>query len=236
MLVASDFSLINAQAVIYTPEISAFSMSNFLACVLGEYAGRYDGDVQTIPLPETAPLEIPRVILQSKDGILRLDASPSRVNSVLTDNILASKSPEEVVAACTDVLKHYAEATEVRINRLALVVTWMHKTESSANFLVEQFCKPELKATIFQKSENFELHSHEKVTLKSFPTNSWIRCKTTELVTEDISKKIIAVEQDINTLSEEESRIFTTEEISEYFQLALFEINRFLEFYFPNLN
>jgi len=235
MLIASDFNLVNAQAVIFTPDYTAFSVPKFLACILGKYAGLYDGNVQTIPLPEQAPPDIPRVILQSKSETLKLQASPSRVDSLL-NNVLANKSPEEVFAACTKVLEHYTQATEAQINRLALVFTWMHKKESSARLLIERFCKPELQTTIFNKSQSFEVHSHEKTTLGDFSTNIWMRCKTAELVTGNNSKQIIAIEQDINTLEEEATHIFTINEISKYFQTASLEMNRLLELYFPASN
>lgn len=237
MLIASDFNLVTAQTVVFTPEYAAFSVPKLLACVLGKYAELYDGDVQTIPLPELSPPDFPRVILQSQDGNWRLQASPSTVSSFssfFANTASAGKKPEEIVDKCTEVLTHYLKTTEARVNRIALVFTWMHKTESSAHLLIEKFCKPELQASIFNKSQNFEVHSYEKTDLGSFSTNVWMRCKTAELMTGDGLKQIIAIEQDINTLTEETTHIFSVEEILEYVQLALFEMNRLLQLYFPN--
>lgn len=237
MLKASDFIVFNAQAIIFTSDYLAFSVPKFLSFILGKYAELYNGNVQTIPLPESAPAEFPRIILQSKDEVFRLEASPSRINFIGENNILSyNKSPKEVITTCTEVLKYYAQAPTVEINRLALVVTWVHNTESSAQLLVEKFCKPELQASIFHQAQNFEVHSYEKSTLEKFSTNVWIRCKATDLITENNSKKIIMIEQDINTSIEEINHIFTIEEISEYFDLALTELNRLLELYFPNSN
>lgn len=237
MLKASDFFTVIFQTTIFTPDVSAFSAPKLLATILGKYAQRYNGNVQALPLPEGTPPEFPRVILQSSDGAFKLEASPARVNSFLMQPIESQVASEEgIVTSCVEVLEHYVRETEMQVNRLALVLTRVYKTENPAQLLIERFCKPELKGTIFENSENFEIHNHQQFQIKDFSINNWVRCKTATLIFPEGSVPAVVVEQDLNTLAVEiEQPRFTYEDIRSYFQQALEEAKNTLYLYFPDV-
>jgi hypothetical protein len=234
MLRATDFHIANFQSIIFTPDVSAFSVPKTLAAILGKYAHRYDGSVQSLPLPDDIPQEVPRVILQSKDGIYRLDVSPARVSSYWIRADEKQAEPEDIVSSCVEVLEDYVRGMEVQVSRLALVLTRVYRTENPAELLVERFCQHELQGVLFNNSENFEIHNHKRLQLKDFSVNAWIRCKTAGWVVDNSLVSGVLVEQDLNTLAEEvEQRRFTTEEISSYFQNASMEAETTLQLYFP---
>lgn len=234
MLKAQDFSTAVYQATIFTPDTSVFSAPKLLATILGKYAHRYNGSVQALPLPENIPLEIPRVILQSSDGLFKLEASPARVNSLFMQNVESLVEPKDLFSTCFEVLEHYVENTNMQVDRLALVLTRVHETENPAQVLIERFCKSELQS-IFIHSKNFEIHNHKQSQLKEFSVNSWIRCKTATLLYSNTETTGVVVEQDLNTLAREtEQRRFTSEDICIYFNQALQEAQDILQLYFPN--
>ncbi|MBD2776330.1 hypothetical protein [Iningainema tapete] len=165
MLRSKDLNIAIAQLVIFTPNVSAFSAPKALALILGKYSHRYDGSVQALPLPEEIPQEVPRVVLQSKDGTYRMDVSPVRVTSYWMQASEAQVKLEDILSNSMEVLKHYVEGMETQVGRLALVLTRVCKAENPAQLIVERFCKPELQTTIFNKSENFEIHNQKTIEL-----------------------------------------------------------------------
>jgi len=234
MLRASDFSTASVQLAAFTPEPSEFSASNVLAAVLGKYANLYDGVVQALPLPENAPLEIPRVILQSKNGAFRLEAAPLRIACYwIVDDSLETE-PGKGFLTCLDVLEQYLKSTNIQVYRLALVLNRIYKNQNPASQIVEQFCKPGLQASLFKESKKFELHDHKEAQLQSFSVNSWVRFKSAQLVSENSVEPVLLIEQDTNTLAEETWQRFTANQISEYFHLALENSEKTLQNYLPN--
>lgn len=234
MLKARNFFTAVYQATIFTPDTSAFSAPKFLATILGKYAHYYNGSVQALPLPENIPPEIPRVILQSNNGVFKLEASPARVNSLFMQNVESlAESDDLFINICVEVLEHYVRDTETQVSRLAMVLTRAHKTENPAQVLIERFCKSELQSVLFARSENFEIHNEKQIQLKEFTVNSWVRCKTATLLFPDSSVPGIVVEQDLNTLATEiEQRRFTSEDIRSFFKQALQEAQNVLNLYF----
>src|ERR1700730_323054 len=81
MLQANDFVMIQAQATIYTPGLN-LDTNRVVAKFLGDYADVFNGDPIMMPVPEGFPLaaEVCRFILQSRDGKLRLQVAPSRLD------------------------------------------------------------------------------------------------------------------------------------------------------------
>lgn len=236
MLKACNFSTIVYQATIFTPDTSTFSDSKFLATILGKYAHHYNGSVQALPLPTNIPPEIPRVILQSSNGAFRLEASPARVNSLFIQSVELPAGSEDLFdKICVEVLEHYVQETETPVNRLAMLLTRVYKTENPAQLLIERFCKAELQSVLFERSENFEIHNHKLVRIKDFSINSWIRCKTGTLNFSNNSVPGVIVDQDLNTLTTEiEQPKFTFEDIRSYFHQVLPEAQNVLQLYFPD--
>ena len=140
-----------------------------------------------------------------------------------------------MVSSCIEVLEHYIQGMELQVSRLALVLTRVYSTNNPAQLLVERFCKAELQSTLFDHSENFEIHNQKPLQLKDFSINSWTRCKTAGLLIDNRPVTAIIVEQDLNTLGEEvEQRRFTIEEIRSYFLVTSAEAEAILQLYFPN--
>jgi len=233
MLKASDFRLLSVQVALFFNDGKSFSQSSFLANMLGKYIARYDGAVQALPFSDTDPQEIPRVLLQSKDGQWRLQATLNRVDSFWNTRDL-SQDTAGIIDQCTEVVKYFAEATSnLQITRLALVLNRITQTEKAAQELIDRFCNDDSKRAPFNRSENFEIHNHKKYELKQthYMVNSWVRCKSA-LVIQPIQARAVIIEQDINTPEDIES-IFNLAKVEEFYQETQNEMNDILSIYFP---
>lgn len=240
MLKSSQFDLFSVQAVLFILEPKRFVQSSFLASVLGEFATRYNGPLQAIPLPDDAPLEIPRVILQSADGVWKMQAGPARIDSLWSSSQKDSNN-EDIVSQCMEVLVAYIrKSPSVRIIRLGLVINRIYETPNSADELIRHFCNSEAKEGPFRRSENFEIHNHKryKLSKSDIKVNSWVRCKAATLLEPGKSilssdgKHVILIEQDINILETNKSTI-QPKQIPTFYKEAEAEMSEILQLYFP---
>jgi len=231
MIKASQFGLFSVQTVIYTPDEARFSPPRILASILSAYVDRFDGPVTTIPLPDDAPSSLPRVMLQSRDGMWKLNASPSRIDSVWVASV-TQPSGAGAVVRCSEVLEAYVRSSGIRVGRLALVVVRACETSDAAQLLIERFCNERSQAAPFNRSANFEIHNHKRYRLQSVgrDINSWVRCRSGLLQ----QKPAVAVEQDLNTLEEElHQNTFDADAIRNHFDHAQAEAEAILRLYFP---
>jgi len=230
---SSDFTLAAVQAVIFTPDVAEFTVPTLLSRVLPVYATKFDGEIQAIPLPSDAPLEIPRVVLGSMNEEWKLSATPAR-----TDCLWSRKAEEEsgvdAVQECVDILVDYVKGGDIRVGRLALVLTRVHEVANAPQLLVQRFCNTASQKEPFNRSSNFEIHNHK---VYQFPrtmlnVNSWVRCKS--ITAEVLKTGFVVVEQDLNTLTEAANETtFDAEMARDFFLEAMQEANSILELYFP---
>jgi hypothetical protein len=232
MLRAQDFRLISAQVVLFLSDPKAFSQPQFLATMLGHFAGRYDGPVQALPFQDDVAAEIPRVILQSQDGQWKLQASLNRIDSFWFSNDLSTQNID-IITDCVEVLRKYMETfPHIQITRLGFVVRHLNETENPAGELIDHFCNPKVKATLFNASESFEILNHEKYKLRNTPftINSLVRCQSGMI--SNPSKKGTIVEQDINTIEGDMQNQFALENVLMFYEECKHEIEYLLQKYF----
>lgn len=235
MIRYDDFSIITAQAVIYTPDSSQFSQPGFLGVTLGAFASRYN-DVQALPLPPEMPGEIPRVILKSSDNEFQVMAAPKCIVSMWS-NPLASDTQQQIVTDCVDVLLNYAKSSPapIRVGRLALVLQRNFRIADPVQELISKFCNSDASQRQFSHSHDFEIHNHKAYQLPRFSgeINSWVRCKTVTFALPEPNRGIL-VEQDINTREEDIlTNQFSIEQIVKFFASAFEESQKIMELYFP---
>ncbi len=219
--------------MIFTPDVTEFAAPKLLSRVLPVYAKKFDGAIQAIPLPSDAPLEIPRVVLGSKNEEWTLTANPAR-----TDCLWSRKTNEESsvdpAQECVNILVDYVKGGEVRVGRLALVLTRVHEVANAAQLLIQRFCNTGAQQAPFNRSSNFEIHNHK---VYQFPgttlsVNSWVRCKS--ITAEALNTGFVVVEQDLNTLTEQANEsTFDAEMTRNFFVTAMNEADSILELYFP---
>ena len=229
---SDSFKITSLQVSIFTPAL-LFSKSRILERMMSNFGGFFDGDTVAIPMPGDAPKEIPRIILHSADGKFKLEIPESRVNFFRyrkDDDVEIDIS--QILDLSSRVLKEYKDCTHSIIGRLALVVVKFLENENPGFTLARHFCKEKWITELFNRPDNFEIHSHKHYTLDGFNINSWVRCKTGRLTKDN--KPIILVTQDINTLAEKlEKRDFSFEQVKAFLEIAYKEQEQILRKYFP---
>jgi len=205
--------------------------------ILQRYGETFNGTPVSLPIPTDAPAEIPRIILQSSDGIYKGEFSPARTNIFMyrkTDNV-EELDIENFFNFSTELFLQFLSIVKGKTGRLAAVLIRYVQKENPGIFLSRYFLKEKWIKAPFNRPQSFEIHSHKRYIYKGkYNINSWVRCKTGYV--EKIPKEpIILIEQDINTFPEEmTTKEFSYEEIKDFYSTLAEEFDSILSLYFPN--
>ncbi len=198
----------------------------------------FDADPFVLPkFPSEVPREVPRLIFQNKSGTWRCEIASARINIFWLKNLphVFPIGLQEFYEKALTFLLEYQTLFGTQVGRLAALATRFSEHDNPALFLTSHFCKDNLCLAPFNNTRSFELHAHKQYLFKNkYKINSWARNKTGYITTNETKKPIVLCEQDINTLGEEtESRSFSQEDISEFFNTVAPELNNILELYYP---
>jgi hypothetical protein len=240
MLRADSFVLGGARAVAIISPAQHVPAGRSVALVLAKFGERFNGEMQVLPLPEQAPAELPRAILQSANKAWTLTISPERIESAWTRQDEAGDNGlREVSRECSIVFAPFVIEMNFQIARLALTLSRFSHCHSPATELIDCFCNERSKADPLKRSTAFELHNYKAYrptqTELSFDLNSWVRCKTG---TAGPSKSpAVIVEQDLNTLAEPSEPLnFDIANIEGFFAAVPSEADEILQRYFTGEN
>ena len=233
-----DFEMIKLMATVFTPD---FSIGNKLLLMnqFQEISGqKFDGEFFSGQIPQEAPAEIPRIILNSQDNCWKLEISLQRTNLVFLKSLTSPvKAPnlKEFGNFAIEIFTKYKSQTNIRIQRLALVTERFFKIEESppSHFLATKFCKDMLleKDKPFDRPHGFEIHSLKKYEREGFKVNSWVRLKSANLLDSMKTPVLLAV-NDVNTLSEEKNVDFNGEDIVRFYEYFAQHMESIIELYF----
>ncbi len=232
MIKAKKFNLITLQASIFTPALQ-FSANKTLGGLVSKFSSIFDGPPISFPLPQTAPQDIPRLILKDSAEKFKLEVTLNRVNCfryLKSDDGIIDQ--DDFFKQVVLIFKEYVSLTFAKIGRLAIVAVRVMKEENPGEVLAQHFCKDKwIEGKLLPY--NFEVHSHKKYTLDGFNVNNWFRCKSGRMIKS--TDNVIVVEQDMNTLSEElEKKDFSMGQITEFLGKAFMEQYNLLATFFPN--
>jgi hypothetical protein len=195
----------------------------------------FDGDPFVLPLPEDAPHEIPRITLENKDKSYKLEVAPARVNFFRNKTREEDKIiPNEFVEVAARILTSLLDNMDAKCGRIAAVLNRFAYKDDPSEEIAVHFCKDNFIKEPFDRPSGFELHSLKKYDfLGSFNVNSWVRIKSGQMKSKNgVSRPVVIAQQDINTLAEE-TRVYTSEEISSFYMKICDEFNGILRLYFP---
>jgi hypothetical protein len=222
-----DIKLIKLLLVIYTPEI-VFKKNIILQKMMEHFSEKFDGDIQSLPIPDDAPKEIPRLVFNDSKKRYKFDIAVSRsdFNIFLNKDYEIDTNLDNIVNFYYDLIKVYNKCTKARIGRIALVSTKYIEKENPSNILVNFFCNKNINVNKqFKDLNNFELHFRKVVQINNYKINNWTRIKNTKINfknRKDIESILII--QDTNTLPEElELKNFAISDLKKFFKLTLKE-------------
>jgi hypothetical protein len=232
MLEYDDFNLEVLQATGFTRD-QEFSPARVLRALQREWGDLYDGDLVSLPVPESFPVEAPYVTLQSADGRQRVEVARRRINlfrvSVGEETIDRAKELE----ALAERLVRVSETEEMPIGRLAAVAHNFADVDTPSKEVARHFFQERWLVAPFNRPEKLEIHSHKVFDLTSeLRVNSWVRVRTAQRL--ETLAPVVFVEQDINTLAEERAqRDFGRAEVLGFFRRVADEHSHILRLYFP---
>jgi hypothetical protein len=239
MLRAADFVLIQAQAVIFTPGLN-LSTTRVLASILDAYADNFNGDPITLPAPPAnflSSADSPRLLLQSQNGLLKLQVAPSRTDVLQAgDNLDATRPLPVFLDWCCGLFDDYLAVTQGRVGRLACVVQRRAITPNAPREIATHFCQPHFLTGPLNRPSDFEIHAAKQFAfIEGLPINSWFRCKSGSLTLPGEQPQVaVIVEQDFNTLPEQaEKQNFTAEQRRQFFSRVPAELQLVMNRYFP---
>lgn len=241
-LQASNFEVVQAQAVIFTPGLH-FDAQAVLASFVPRWVHTFNGAIVQLPAPPEAPPDLPRVIAKSMDSLRQANFSPARLDLFwLKQGPQTPFDPAGFTDLCCRLFNDYRRFSEATVGRLACVLTRVAAQENPAVALAQHFCQDRWLQGPLNRPAEFEIHAQKQFALAGrFTVNSWFRCRTASLQrtlgAQALSEPVVAVEQDFNTPAEDllHGGSFEMSEIEAFFPAALTEQNKVLEMYFPEV-
>ena len=230
-------SMYNATIFTYNYNLS---INNLLAKFFPDNSADFDGDPIIPDFPDGFPIpqEIPRITLVNKNKNLRLEISPNRSSIIYTplDIFEQNMKSSDFYNFSIDTFLKLLDFLRTKVYRIGTVVHRISIMDDPGIFLSRHFCQNKWLTQPLNRPESFELSAHKVFLLgEKFTVNSWVRNKTGNLTTENDHKRVIVVEQDLNTvLNQNENKEFTNEEIDTFFNLSCSEFNYILNLNYPN--
>lgn len=219
-----DFRPIKFMASAFTPGIGFGNILKF-AGKLEEIADiELEGDPNILPIPQNAPPEIPRIQLFSKDGTWSVRVSLQRTIIEQTDITLAEPNHLDSDNFCKITSSFYSgmtEELEINIQRLAFVSEGVYKSENPVELLTKSIIKDSFigEKGVFPSGKELQFHRYDLIEWSDFGLNTWIRFKTANMDKQNEKIKVLHIEIDLNTLTQEQDpeKVFSVEEIIKYY-------------------
>jgi hypothetical protein len=230
-----DFKFIKLMGVIFTPE---FAIGNklLIADIFQDISGgKFDGELISMPIPQNAPSEIPRIILNSQDGTWKLEVSLESTNIIFFKPLNLSvpvPNINEFGEFVKDLFKAYKLKTKIKVQRLAFITERYCEIKdiTPSEFIAARYCKEEYLKNIFHNPDAIELHALKKYQYEEFNINSWVRVKSSNLA-DDAKTPILLLINDINTFSEP-IVTYSESDIERFFNLIPEHLEAIIKLYF----
>ncbi|MEE4355775.1 MAG: hypothetical protein V2I97_04850 [Desulfococcaceae bacterium] len=232
----NKFKIAKFMATVFTPEFhigNTLSLANIIQNISGD---KFNGEFISVPIPQEAPPEIPRIIMNSQDGTWKLEVSLLRTNLLFLKPINLSVDIPEIEEfgkfAC-NFFGSYKRSGNTKIQKIGLVSERFLEfvNDPPSQFIAEKFCNEHYSKKIFDNTISFEIHSLKKYNFEDFNINSWIRFRSAKLATQT-KTPVLLVENDINTYGEEDKEIdFDVDNIMRFFTVIPVHINNILKLF-----
>lgn len=175
-----------------------------------------DGDPTILPVPNDALLEIPRIILTSKNKAFSCNISSERIDFVINKSKLTELNidlEEEILKKSEILSKLINKSLSWSVHRLALISQFKYKPEiGTLNFM-----KSLLSEQFGADSAELEIHRLKHIKVGNIKSNQWVRLLSQN---SGMPNEFIRILSDINTLKTEKYS-FTEDSSKLFFNSAL---------------
>lgn len=185
----------------------------------------FDREPTQFPVPLDAPIDIPRLILKNSQDTETATFFRDRfsISRTLSPANEGSIPIDLFINDALNYIKEVKDLFSLKIGRIGYIHERACKVDDPAKELAMHFCKNNFIEDPFNRPENFELNSHKKYSINGINLNSWVKNRTASI--KHTGESIIFIQQDINTLQEEQNeRSFSDEEITKMIKIISSEI------------
>jgi len=238
---ASDFNIFACQFTAFTPG-GSFRLWPLTKELHDAFVEHFPSDPISLPIPDNAPREIPRLILRNENETSKLQIAPARVDIMFNSgNPFETLKLSSKIQLSLDILELYEKTAGLSFGRLSFVITRSFTIENPAHQLAKHFCKSEwISSKALNRPQVLEMHAYKRYKVNDdFPAiNSWIRHKAGELNILGSQKFTgLIVEQDLNTPQEEtDFAKFEAQKRSDFYHAMHPEAERILTDYYPEVD
>lgn len=196
----------NIQAIIFTSGIDLSDKIAISQELLSKSKEVFDGEQIILPLPQDAPIEIPRIILRSKNTQYFLNISLDRISLGYEEK--SEKTISQVksgyLEALTSVMSGVQKITEGKITRLGFVASFVVDKPNATKSVASSYLKP---ASVPKNIHEVSIGVLKRENLINILTNIWFRISTPRNKNAELDDKQALVVFDINTAPELEEII-----------------------------
>lgn len=220
----TEFRIYEVQLSIFTPNIY-FKKNKILKDIMESYSDKFDGDIISVPIPDDAPKEIPRIILSDNNRKYKFEIAESRTNFCIfsRETFGIESNLKLYLDFYFQLIGKYIKSSNAIIGRIGVVINKIIEKENSASFLVKYFLNKSFLENIhFHDLDKLELNFKKIISLNKINVNSWIRFRNSKAIVRN-KKRLdsIIVMQDINTLSEElEQKNYSIKNLEKFVKVA----------------
>lgn len=164
-----------------------------------------DGDPAILPIPDDAPVDIPRIIVRSKSEVYVCQLATSRIDFFYNPKAQSDQSLEAAREAYLDALLKLAGfvrgVLKVSIVRFATVANCVSKLSTSSNqFIRTKYLKD---TSTVRDTYEIQLHALNKLDLPNgVKVNRWYRVISSRDPNNLTDDSFLTITVDINSLSE----------------------------------
>jgi hypothetical protein len=214
-----DFADIQLRASIHTTGLS-FQIAPAISFFMQKWPELFSKIVFASDLPSGTPGEVPRLILESADASIRLQAGPSRVEILRTnERYFGTIDIRSHFDMSCDVFAEYQLLFQTPVARVAAVLTRVASDPAPGETLSRHFCRDAWvqEGGLMAHPVDFELNTATScMSDNGLRVNCWFKCKAA-IVTKIGATPLIYLDQEINFPEKAATVVLVIDDIRKFF-------------------
>lgn len=205
----------NFQIALFTATINLTNKVELVNRINKELKDLFNGEPLIMPIPDNAPLEIPRIILNSKDQDFSLNISPTRVDLIFNNKKQAVIEFKELSNQMKKYISLLAKILEDEFSssfiRMGVVSVTKIETDKPLDSLYSYL---DLSKVEIKNKKELQLHLYEKEKGEGINYNNWIRLIAQDY---DPNRPGLVMVNDINSINTD-GKVMNLEQILQVFE------------------
>jgi hypothetical protein len=224
-----NYQILNIQIALFSPGIDLSDKLTFAQQVKQKTGVLFDGETVVLPIPEDAPAEIPRIVLQSKSNQTSLNISPNKIDFFIKPGINDSFTSASIESnkIYSSLLETLFKVSSLNITRVGHVFNIEASVENSIDFISDRYLS---KINTGKNLQDINFGILKKDTIDKKLSNIWFRVNPSKNPDMEVDDRRMSVVLDVNTSSKEPQK-FNVESTIQYLEQSA----KYLDKYFSEL-